>query len=226
MRILLIEDDSLLSELLQGSLSQKDFTIDQAYSGKEGLELFSLYSYSAIILDLGLPDMKGSAVLQSLRTQNTETPIIILSGREEVEARLQMLELGADDYILKPFITDELVARLHANIRRASGYGQNKMEIGDLTLNIRDQSVSIKNQDIALTRKEYEMLQLLCLKKGGVVSKAKFLDHLYSGMDEPEVKIIDVFICKLRKKLEAIGNDAPKIETVWGRGYRIQIPAQ
>ena len=221
MRILLIEDDEILSEMLAEELKDAKFNVEVAYTGTEGLELISLYEFQAVILDLGLPDMKGKACLSELRIRNPKVPIIILSGQEEINARLSTLEQGADDFVLKPCNSLELIARLRANIRRANGYGENILKIGRLSLDLGRQIVNIDDNLLALTPKEFEMLRLLCLQQGSVVSKNAFLDHLYGGIDEPEIKIIDVFICKLRKKLEDALEGEPFIETVWGRGYRI-----
>lgn len=153
-----------------------------------------------MILDLGLPDMSGDKVLDNLRAKNEHLPVLILSGEADVEARLSCLRAGADDYLTKPFNMDELVARLHALVRRANGHANNRLQFGDITLDLTVRDVRVGNTRVELTSKEYQMLELLCLRKGSVVSKESFLDHLYGGMDEPEMKIIDVFICKLRKK--------------------------
>ena len=221
MRILLIEDDVLLAQSLTDALEAEGFQVDEADCGEDGLELAKLYEYQVMILDLGLPDMRGDEVLQNLRQQNTDMPVLILSGDTQVESRLSCLHKGADDYLIKPFNMEELVARLQALVRRANGHSQNVLQFGDLTLNLTARDVSVGDTRVELTSKEYQMFELLCLRKGNVVSKESFLDHLYGGMDEPEMKIIDVFICKLRKKIEKSGASTPLIQTVWGRGYRV-----
>jgi len=221
MRVLLIEDDMVLSDSLADVLEGESFKVEAAYNAEEGLEYLALYEFQAIILDLGLPDMRGEACLRKIRALNATVPIIILSGKEEIDTRLTTLEQGADDFILKPCNSLELIARLRANIRRANGYGENMMKIGRLSLDLRRQSVDVGGKQLDLTPKEFQMLRLLCLQKGGLVTKNAFLDHLYGGIDEPEIKIIDVFICKLRKKLEDALDGEPFIETVWGRGYRV-----
>ncbi len=221
MRILLIEDDVLLAQSLTDALEAEGFQVDEADCGEDGLELAKLYEYQVMILDLGLPDMRGDEVLQNLRQQNTDMPVLILSGDTQVESRLSCLHKGADDYLIKPFNMEELVARLQALVRRANGHAQNVLQFGDLTLNLTARDVSVGDTRVELTSKEYQMFELLCLRKGNVVSKESFLDHLYGGMDEPEMKIIDVFICKLRKKIEKSGASTPLIQTVWGRGYRV-----
>lgn len=221
MRILLIEDDVLLAQSLTDALEAEGFQVDEADCGEDGLELAKLYEYQVMILDLGLPDMRGDEVLQNLRQQNTDMPVLILSGDTQVESRLSCLHKGADDYLIKPFNMEELVARLQALVRRANGHAQNVLQFGDLTLNLTARDVSVGDTRVELTSKEYQMFELLCLRKGNVVSKESFLDHLYGGMDEPEMKIIDVFICKLRKKIEKSDASTPLIQTVWGRGYRV-----
>ncbi|MBT5157258.1 MAG: response regulator transcription factor [Rhodobiaceae bacterium] len=221
MRILLIEDDVLLAQSLTDALEAEGFQVDEADCGEDRLELAKLYEYQVMILDLGLPDMRGDEVLQNLRQQNTDMPVLILSGDTQVESRLSCLHKGADDYLIKPFNMEELVARLQALVRRANGHAQNVLQFGDLTLNLTARDVSVGDTRVELTSKEYQMFELLCLRKGNVVSKESFLDHLYGGMDEPEMKIIDVFNCKLRKKIEKSGASTPLIQTVWGRGYRV-----
>ena len=226
MRIMLVEDDMLLAQSLTDRLEDQGFYVDEADRGEDALELTDIYEYQVMILDLGLPDMSGDEVLDNLRAKNEHLPVLILSGAADVEARLSCLRAGADDYLTKPFNMDELVARLHALVRCANGPANNRLQFGDITLDLTARHVRVGNTRVELMSKEYQMLELLCLRKGSVVSKESFLDHLYGGMDEPEMKIIDVFICKLRKKIENAGASHPFIETVWGRGYRVDIPEQ
>lgn len=226
MRIMLVEDDMLLAQSLTDRLEDQGFHVDEADRGEDALELTDIYEYQVMILDLGLPDMSGDEVLDNLRAKNEHLPVLILSGEADVEARLSCPRAGADDYLTKPFNMDELVARLHALVRRANGHANNRLQFGDITLDLTARDVCVGNTRVELTSKEYQMLELLCLRKGSVVSKESFLDHLYGGMDEPEMKIIDVFICKLHKKIENAGASHPFIETVWGRGYRVDIPEQ
>ena len=221
MRILLIDDDVVLAQTICDALEEEGFHVDEADRGEDGLELAELYEYQVMVLDLGLPDMRGDEVLQNLRQKNANLPVLILSGETEVEKRLTCLEAGADDYLVKPFNLKELVARLHALARRANGHAENRLTFGDVTLALTARDVRVGSTRVDLTAKEYQMFELLCLRKSNVVSKESFLDHLYGGMDEPEMKIIDVFICKLRKKIEAAGAKEDVIQTVWGRGYRV-----
>lgn len=224
MRILLIEDDSATSRTLQSMLKNEGFVCDTTDLGEDGLEIGKLYEYDIIILDLMLPDMNGYEVLKRLRAANVKTPILILSGLKEADDKVKGLGFGADDYITKPFNKGELLARIHAIIRRSCGHSDSIIRTGRLSLNLQRRTVAIDDTIIHLTGKEYSILELLSLRKGTTLTKEMFLNHLYGGMDEPELKIIDVFICKLRRKLsEALGG-VDCIETVWGRGYVLRDP--
>ena len=225
MRILFIDDDTVFANALSEMLEEQNIQVDQATCGKSGHELADIYDYEAILLDLGLPDMTGSDVLNELCKNGDETPVIVLSGQTEIETRLTCLNLGADDYLTKPVHSKELVARLEALVRRANGHCKNVLEFGELMLDLHARQACVHGRQLDLTNKEYQMLELLCLRSGRVVSKETFLDHLYGGIDEPEMKIIDVFICKLRKKISREIQNAALIETVWGRGYRVNAEA-
>ena len=163
-------------------------------------------------------------MLRTLRLSKVKTPILILSGLAGIEDKVRGLGFGADDYMTKPFHKDELVARIHAIVRRSKGHAQSVITTGDLTVNLDTKTVEVNGQRVHLTGKEYQMLELLSLRKGTTLTKEMFLNHLYGGMDEPELKIIDVFICKLRKKLAAATGGQNYIETVWGRGYVLREP--
>jgi two-component system cell cycle response regulator CtrA len=173
---------------------------------------------------LSLPDVSGFEVLRSLRVSKVRTPILILTGLAGIEDKVRGLGFGADDYMTKPFHKDELVARIHAIVRRSKGHAQSVIQIGDLVVNLDTKSVEVQQARVHLTGKEYLMLELLCLRKGTTLTKEVFLNHLYGGMDEPEPQIIDVFICKLRKKLANASQGKNYIETVWARGYVIREP--
>ena len=169
--------------------------------------------------------MTGLDVLRPLRVAKINTPIMILSGTREIDTKVKTLGGGADDYMTKPFHKDELVARIHAVVRRSKGHAQSVIKTGDMTVNLDAKTVEVNGQRVHLTGKEYQMLELLSLRKGTTLTKEMFLNHLYGGMDEPELKIIDVFICKLRKKLASATNGKHYIETVWGRGYVLREPS-
>ncbi|MAZ02618.1 response regulator transcription factor [Sneathiella sp.] len=224
MRVLLIEDDSSMARGIELMLSAEGLNVYTTDLGEEGVDLGKLYDYDIIILDLGLPDMSGYEVLKKLRTAKVSTPILILSGMSEPDDKVKGLGFGADDYLTKPFNKDELVARIHAIVRRSKGHAQSTIQTGKLTVNLDSKSVEVSGQRLHLTGKEYGMLELLSLRKGTTLTKEMFLNHLYGGMDEPELKIIDVFVCKLRKKLAAATNGDNYIETVWGRGYVLRDP--
>jgi len=194
--------------------------------GEEGVDLGKVYDYDIILLDLNLPDMTGFDVLKTLRVSKVNTPILILTGQGDIETKVRGLGFGADDYMTKPFHKDELVARIHAIVRRSKGHSQSVITTGDLIVNLDAKTVEVAGQRVHLTGKEYQMLELLSLRKGTTLTKEMFLNHLYGGMDEPELKIIDVFICKLRKKLAAATTGEHYIETVWGRGYVLRDPAE
>jgi two-component system cell cycle response regulator CtrA len=225
MRILLVEDDPTTSRSIELMLTHANLNVYCTDLGEDGVDLAKLYDYDLILLDLNLPDMSGHEVLRQIRQSRVETPILILSGSDDTESKLKGFGFGADDYLTKPFHREELVARIHAIIRRSKGHSQSVIKTGRVAVNLDAKTVDVENKSVHLTGKEYQMLELLSLRKGTTLTKEMFLNHLYGGMDEPELKIIDVFICKLRKKLaEATGGDN-YIETVWGRGYVLRDPA-
>jgi two-component system, cell cycle response regulator CtrA len=224
MRVLLIEDDGAVARSIELMLRSEGFNIYTTDLGEEGVDLGKLYDYDVIVLDLQLPDMSGFEVLKNLRTAKVRTPVLILSGNAIVEAKVKALGFGADDYMTKPFHKDELVARIQAVVRRSKGHSQSIITTGQLTLNLDEKTVEANGVRLHLTGKEYQMLELLCLRKGTTLTKEMFLNHLYGGMEEPELKIIDVFICKLRKKIADACSGQNYIETVWGRGYVMRDP--
>ncbi len=225
MRILLVEDDPTTSRSIELMLTHANLNVYCTDLGEEGIDLAKLYDYDLILLDLNLPDMNGQDVLRQLRLAKVDTPILILTGADDTENKIRSFGFGADDYMTKPFHREELVARIHAIIRRSKGHSQSVIRTGKISVNLDAKTVDADGTPVHLTGKEYQMLELLSLRKGTTLTKEMFLNHLYGGMDEPELKIIDVFICKLRKKLaEATGGDN-YIETVWGRGYVLREPA-
>jgi two-component system cell cycle response regulator CtrA len=224
MRILLVEDDPTTSRSIELMLTHANLNVYATDLGEEGIDLAKLYDYDLILLDLNLPDMTGHEVLRQLRTARIETPILILSGDDATESKLKGFGFGADDYLTKPFHREELVARIHAIIRRSKGHSQSMIRTGRICVNLDTKTVEVGGAPVHLTGKEYQMLELLSLRKGTTLTKEMFLNHLYGGMDEPELKIIDVFICKLRKKLAVASGGESHIETVWGRGYVLRDP--
>ena len=222
MRVLLIEDDSTTAQSIELMLKSDGFNVYTTDLGEEGADLGKIYDYDLILLDLNLPDMSGMDVLRTLRVGKIDTPIMILSGTSEIDTKVKTFSGGADDYMTKPFHKDELLARIHAVVRRSKGHAQSVIKTGDVTLNLDEKTVEVSGRRVPLTGKEYQMFELLCLRKGATITKEMFLNHLYNGMDEPEMKIVDVFICKLRKKLAQATHGKQYIETVWGRGYVIR----
>lgn len=224
MRILLVEDDPTTSRSIELMLTHANLNVFCTDLGEDGIDLAKLYDYDLILLDLNLPDMSGHEVLRQLRLARIETPILILSGADDTESKIKGFGFGADDYLTKPFHREELVARIHAIIRRSKGHSQSVIRTGQVNVNLDAKTVDVGGKTVHLTGKEYQMLELLSLRKGTTLTKEMFLNHLYGGMDEPELKIIDVFICKLRKKLAEATGGANYIETVWGRGYVLREP--
>ncbi|MBF0375710.1 MAG: response regulator transcription factor, partial [Alphaproteobacteria bacterium] len=219
MRVLLVEDDPAMAKGIELMLKGEGMVVDTTSLGEDGLEIAKIYDYDIILLDLILPDMDGYEVLRRLRAARVETPVLILSGMGDTEKKVKGLGSGADDYLVKPFDRHELIARIQAIVRRSKGHAQSVIRTGKLTVNLDRRTVEVEGSPLHLTGKEYGIIELLSLRRGQTLTKEQFLNHLYGGMDEPELKIIDVFICKLRKKLaQATGGDS-YIETVWGRGY-------
>ena len=224
MRVLLVEDDSATAKSIEMMLKSEGYVCDCTDLGEDGLEIGKLYDYDLIVLDLMLPDIDGYEVLRRLRAAKVQTPILILSGLSEPDHKVKGLGFGADDYLTKPFDKDELVARIQAIVRRSKGYSESVIKTGQLSVNLDTRTVEVNSHPLHLTGKEYGILELLSLRKGTTLTKEMFLNHLYGGMDEPELKIIDVFVCKLRKKLSSATGGENYIETVWGRGYVLRDP--
>lgn len=222
MRVLLVEDDNPTARSIELALATEGIKCDTAELGEEGIEIGKLYEYDLIILDLMLPDIDGYEVLLRLRSAKVKIPILILSGLTEVEQKIKGLGFGADDYLTKPFNRGELIARIQAIVRRSKGHSESVLRFDKVCVNLDNRTVEVDNKPVHLTSKEYAILELLAMRKGSVLTKEMFLNHLYGGIDEPELKIIDVFVCKLRRKLYEASNGRNYIETVWGRGYMLR----
>ncbi|MDB5225408.1 MAG: DNA-binding response regulator [Candidatus Adlerbacteria bacterium] len=221
MRILLIEDHPPTAQSMIVMLESEGCVVDTTARGQDGMDLAKLYDYDIILLDIGLPDMSGFEVIRLLRISKIKTPIMVVSGLAGTHDKVKGLIFGADDYITKPFHKDELVARIHAIVRRSRGHAQSTIQIGDLVINLDAKTVKVNDRQVHLSKKEYRTLELLSLRRGITITKEMFLTHLYGGMDEPEDLIINRFICNLRKKLAHASDGKSYIETVWGRGYKI-----
>lgn len=228
MRVLHVEDDSVTAASIAMMLRAEDFIVDTTDLGEDVLEISKLHDYDIIILDLMLPGIDGYEVLRRLRAGGVQTPTLILSALASPgpEAGIKGLAIGADDFLAKPFDRRELIARIQTVVRRAKVDSEAAIRIGKLLLHLDRKTVEVDGQRLPLTRKEYEILELLSMRKGAVLTKEAFLEHLYGGMDEPEPKVIDVFMCKLRKKLRHATGGENYIENVWGRGYVLRDPAR
>ena len=218
MRLLLAESDQATAHALIKTLRQGGITVDHAHTGHEAIDMLRHYDYDLALTELTLEDLEGYEVIRRARNTQIQTPIIVLSGMSRAQAKIKAFHAGADDYITKPFDTDELLARLQAVLRRSRGFSTTVMTVGPLSLDLNAKCASVDGNPVQLTGKEYAILELLILRRGNVLTKDAFLNHLYGGIDEPEMKIIDVFICKLRRKLQQFGA-GHLIGTVWGRGY-------
>jgi two-component system cell cycle response regulator CtrA len=221
MRVLLVDDDPIAARSVTVMLKAAGSVVDVTEGGEDALELLRHYEYDIVVLDIALPDIEGFEVVRRMRISRNDTPVLVLSGLTMAQARVKALSLGADDFITKPYDKAELLARMQAIVRRSKGFSQPTVRMGRLELNLDSREVSVDGRDVHLTGKEYAILELLVLRKGMVLTKEAFLNHLYGGMDEPEVKIIDVFVCKLRKKLARAGAGGT-IGTIWGRGYMLR----
>lgn len=224
MRVLLIEDDPTTSKSIEMMLLSEGFNVYCTDMGEEGLDLGKIYDYDIILLDLNLPDIHGYEVLRELREAKVRTPVLVLTGMKEITNVVKALGKGADDYVTKPFHKQELVARIHAIVRRSQGHAESVIETGKLKVNLDAKTAEIEGKPLHLTGKEYDMLELLSLRQGTTLTKEAFLNHLYNGIDEPEAKIIDVFICKIRKKIIDATGGENYIHTEWGRGYVLRPP--
>jgi two-component system cell cycle response regulator CtrA len=221
MRVLIAEDAGRSNRALIQLLRENGMVVDQIDLGEEAFALVRHYDYDIVLADLMLPDMEGGDLVRRMRAARVDTPVIIQSEQVRPQSRVKAFGMGADDFITKPYDHGELFARMQAIVRRSKGYSQPMLRCGPLNLNLDSREVQVSGVPVHLTGKEYAILELLVLRKGMVLTKEVFLNHLYGGMDEPEMKIIDVFICKLRKKLAEAG--APNvIGTVWGRGYMVR----
>ncbi|MGI9416327.1 MAG: response regulator transcription factor [Geminicoccaceae bacterium] len=219
MRALLVDDDVSSASLLKMAVKPENMLVEWAEAGMDALEMIRHYDFDVMILEQDMPDIAGDKLLRRMRGADINLPVMVLSRVTDQQAKIAALNAGADDYMTKPFDRDELLARLRGVIRRAKGHAGSVIRIGRMAVDVSAKTVEIDGKQLNATAKEYGILELLALRKGMTLTKEHFLDHLYGGMDEPEVKIIDVFICKLRKKIAALAGENTAIRTVWGRGY-------
>jgi two-component system, OmpR family, response regulator PhoP len=223
MRVLLLEDDQTLSRSLTAQLQRAGFSVECAEDGREGLYYATEYPVDVAIVDLGLPGLSGVEVIRGVRAQGKDYPILVLTARDRWQDKVEALKLGADDYVVKPFHVEELLARVNALVRRAGGWAQSELVCGPVTLDTRSQEVRIDGRALELTSFEYKLLEYLMLHAGEVVSKSQITEALYDQDFERDSNVIEVFIGRLRRKLDPHGEFKP-IETLRGRGYRFTLP--
>jgi len=216
MRILIVEDEQTLREQLSKHLRDQGFVVDTAVDGEEGLYFGREYDYDAAIVDVGLPKIDGIALISTLRSEERSFPVLVLTARSQWQDKVTGLEAGADDYLTKPFHMEELLARLNALIRRAAGYAAPVIEQGDLQLDTAKKEVLVKGNLVELTAYEYKVLEYLILNPNRVVSKSELTDHLYEQDYDRDSNVIEVFVGRLRRKLDPVN----PIRTVRGQGYR------
>jgi two-component system, OmpR family, response regulator PhoP len=222
MRVLIVEDEQSLRDSLKTSLAEAGFTVDVAADGEEGLFAALEYPLDVAIVDLGLPKLPGLELIRRARTAKKTFPILVLTARDRWQDKVEGLQAGADDYVSKPFHTEELLARLQALLRRAGGWASPQLTCGPITLDTRAQTVTVDAKPVDLTTFEYRILEHLMLRAGEVISKTELTERLYDQDFERDSNVIEVFIGRLRRKLDP--EDALKpIETLRGRGYRFAL---
>ena len=222
MRILLVEDEAPLRETLAARLKREGYAVDSASDGEEGIYMGREVPFDVGIIDLGLPKMSGMELIRLLRSEGKSFPILILTARTGWQDKVEGLKAGADDYLVKPFHVEELLARLNALLRRAAGWSKPQLECGPISLDLAAQTVNVDEVGVDLTSYEYKVLEYLMLHAGELVSKADLTEHIYQQDFDRDSNVLEVFIGRLRKKLDPDGILKP-IETVRGRGYRFAI---
>ncbi|MET0048536.1 MAG: response regulator transcription factor [Sedimenticola sp.] len=219
MRLLLVEDEQALREQLSGQLREKGYSVDAVADGEEGLYYGREYPYDLAIIDIGLPKLSGIELIRKLRAMEIAFPVLILTARGNWQDKVEGLETGADDYLVKPFHIEELLARINALLRRSTGHSSPLVEVGPVSLDTSTQTVSCNGDSIDLTAYEYRVLEYLMLNRGKVVSKTELTEHIYDQDFDRDSNVLEVFIRRLRRKLDPGGEIKP-IETLRGRGYR------
>ena len=222
MRLLVVEDESLLRQQLEQGLVKDGYVVDAAGDGKTGLYYATEYNYDAAIIDLGLPEIDGISLIQQIRSAGKEFPVLILTARGDWQDKVTGLDAGADDYVVKPFQMEEILARLNALLRRAAGFAKPKLEFGALNLDISAKRLTVNDENVDLTAYEYKMLEYLMLHPGQVISKSELTEHLYAQDFDRDSNVLEVFVRRLRQKLDPDQTLKP-IETVRGQGYRFNL---
>lgn len=221
MKVLVIEDEKKIGSFILKGLKPQGFVVDLCRDGDEGFTAATTQAYDAIVLDIMLPGRDGLSILRSLRERGHSVPVILLSARSELNERLEGLNLGADDYLTKPFYIEELVARLHVVTRRASGSASSILEVADLTMNLLTREVERSGRRIELTAREFEMLEQFARSPGRVLTRPQICERVWNYDFDPGTNIVEVYIQRLRKKLEHAG-ESKLIETIRGVGYRMR----
>jgi len=221
-RLLIVEDDEALRASLAGALRERGFTIDEAGTVAEGTYFSQEFDPALAIVDLGLPDRSGTELVRNLRADGRALPILILTARDHWQDKVEGLNAGADDYVVKPFNIDELLARINALLRRSAGHAQPVIRHGPIALDMQAQEVSVSGRSVTLTAYEYRLIEVLLLRAGQVVTKAALTDQLYDQDFERDSNVVEVLITRLRKKLDP-DRSIGLIETLRGRGYRIPV---
>ncbi len=225
MKLLLVEDDRKIASFVQKGLSEQGLVVDMCHDGDEGYMLATTEAYDVIVLDIMLPGRDGISILRNLRERKNSVPVILLTARSALNERLEGLNLGADDYLCKPFFVEELLARIHAVARRASGNALNLMQCGDLVVDLIKRQVRVADTAVELTPREFNLLELLMRSPGRVYTRTQILEHVWGYDFDPQTNVVDVYVRRLRNKLGA-PSGASRIETVRGVGYRLKAPPE
>ncbi len=225
MRTLLVESGMAVARGLLSLFRTQGVVADHAEAIGEAFDLLRHYEYDLIIAGAPGDAQSGTDLVRRLRMARIATPVVVLSADDDPRTRIHAFSMGADDVLVRPFDPAELLARMQAIVRRSKGFAEASLTVGSLVVRQDRREVTVAGREVRVTGKEFAILELLVLRKGSVLTKDAFLNHIYGGLDEPEAKIIDVFICKLRKKLALAGADN-LISTVWGRGYMMKDPAE
>lgn len=225
MRILLVEDEAPLRETLGARLQREGFAVDCAQDGEEGLKIGKKHEFDVAIIDLGLPKISGLELIKALREEGRNFPVLILTARTSWQDKVSGLKEGADDYLVKPFHFEELLARLHAIVRRSAGWSKSSIECGPICMDLMAQTVKINGKEVDVTSYEYKVLEYLMTHAGKLISKSELTQHIYQEEFDCDSNVLEVFIGRLRKKLDP-NNDLRPIETVRGRGYRFALERQ
>lgn len=223
MRLLVVEDENLLRQQLEQGLAKHGYVVDAAPDGKSGLYFANEFDFDAAIIDLGLPEIDGISLIRQIRSAHKSFPILILTARGDWQDKVAGLDAGADDYVVKPFQLEEIVARLNALLRRAAGFAKPRLEFGPLSLDISAKRLTVNDSNVDLTAYEYKMLEYLMLHPGQVISKTELTEHLYAQDYDRDSNVLEVFVRRLRQKLDPEQTLKP-IETVRGQGYRFNLP--